>query len=659
MNFRPDIEGLRGVAVLLVVAAHARVSGLEGGYIGVDVFFVLSGYLITGLLVRELMSDGKIRFADFYARRFRRLLPSLLLVVVCTSLLARQLLAAGEQPEQFRAAASAAIWLSNMYFAFSNFDYFSAGAQANLFLHTWSLGIEEQFYLIWPILLLSVGWSSLPDASAGLRRLRIAMPILVIFGFLVCVAWTASHPLQAFYMMPSRAWQFALGATVLLYFNGNERVGSDEKSLRWFGWAGLATVIGSALLLDDATSYPSFWVALPSLGTAAVLAAGSHSAGGAGRLLSLPPMQAMGRISYVWYLWHWPVLVLGAAVYDFEQPLVRIGLVLTSLVLAIVSHFAVEAPLRDAARFPLAPRRVLLAAAAVMVATNGFAARWSDAARQQAQDKHHQVYELARYDAPAIYRMGCDEWYSSDAVRVCEYGPVAAGKTVIAIGDSIGLQWFPAIEAAFVPHNWRLLVVTKSSCPMVDEPIFYSRIGRRYEVCERWRDAVLRFVRSTRPDLVIMGSTYTYDFNETQWREGTQRILEAIAGDAGRIAILRSTPTLPFDAPSCLSPRGRLYNWLANEERCIAPVTRGKRDDVHRWIAEAAEAYENVEIIDLTDTVCPGGLCSAERQGIVVFRDSQHLTASFARSLSGELGRRLKSSGSAALYGVAGRERSG
>ncbi|HNE02173.1 MAG TPA: acyltransferase, partial [Plasticicumulans sp.] len=163
VKFRPDIEGLRAVAVMLVVAAHARIDFLAGGFIGVDVFFVLSGYLITGLLVQELTTHGRIDLPRFYARRFRRLFPSLLVVIAISSLLGQQLLAIGEQPGQALAAASAIVWLSNFYFSFSELDYFSAGAEGNLFLHTWSLGVEEQFYLIWPALLILLATAGRPD----------------------------------------------------------------------------------------------------------------------------------------------------------------------------------------------------------------------------------------------------------------------------------------------------------------------------------------------------------------------------------------------------------------------------------------------------------------------------------------------------------------
>jgi len=648
MKFRTDIEGLRAIAVSLVVAAHAKVNGLAGGFVGVDVFFVISGYLITGLLTQELVTNGRVDLARFYARRFRRLFPALFLVLVCSCLFGQQLLAIGKQPEQALAAASAIAWLSNFYFAFSDLDYFGSGGENNLFLHTWSLGVEEQFYLIWPALLLLLTTKNRPaNGAVNLKWLRLAMPIISVLGFIACLVWTKANPIQAFYLMPARAWQFALGGAVFLYLDGNETQQGRVGLIRWTGWLGLAAILAAALLFDGNTSYPGALAALPTLGAAAILASGvSQQQTCIGRFLSLAPMQAIGRVSYAWYLWHWPVLLLGAAVSIGPMgPVVRAGLALLALGLAFASHALIESPLRDAVRFPIPSRRVLLITILIMFAGNGLAMHWHNRARQEAYNAKQQPYEQVRFDAPLIYTMGCDQWYHSDNVRACEFGSGRAGKTVVAIGDSVGLQWFPAIEAEFVPRDWRLLVITKSSCPMVDEPIFYSRIGRRYEECERWRTAALQMISQIRPELVIMGSTYTYDFNETQWREGTKRVLEAMAGSVGRIYILRSTPTLPFDAPSCLAPRGWLYQKFVNPNHCSAPVNHGKSDDVHRWLQSAASAFTNASVIDMTDVVCPEGLCRAQQQGLVVFRDSQHLSASFARSLGNKLGSRLEFDG--------------
>ncbi|MBS0382063.1 MAG: acyltransferase, partial [Proteobacteria bacterium] len=213
LGYRSDLEGLRAVAILLVVAAHTRLPHLAGGFVGVDVFFVLSGYLISGLLLQEYATNQRIDLVMFYARRLRRLLPGLLFMLLGCCVLGKLLLAPGQQTIQADAAASAALWLSNFHFAFGNTDYFSAGANSNLFLHTWSLGVEEQFYLAWPPLLMLTFCLK----RRGIPTL-VAMGCILAMSLLLSAFWMDKNPLLAFYMMPARAWQFALGAIVFAIF---------------------------------------------------------------------------------------------------------------------------------------------------------------------------------------------------------------------------------------------------------------------------------------------------------------------------------------------------------------------------------------------------------------------------------------------------------
>ena len=214
LGYRADLEGLRAMAILLVVAAHAGIPGLAGGFIGVDVFFVLSGFLITGLLTQEVATTGHIRFIDFYVRRLRRLLPALLVMVLAVVALTFLLLSPQEQRDQLPAAAMSTVWASNIHFALARLDYFSPGTETNLFLHTWSLAVEEQFYLVWPALL---AWLLGRNNTQGAVRLKTGMWSVLVASLVACVLLTRTEPLLAFYMMPLRAWQFAAGALVCLY----------------------------------------------------------------------------------------------------------------------------------------------------------------------------------------------------------------------------------------------------------------------------------------------------------------------------------------------------------------------------------------------------------------------------------------------------------
>jgi peptidoglycan/LPS O-acetylase OafA/YrhL len=637
LGYRGDVEGLRAVAILLVVAAHADAPWLAGGFVGVDVFFVLSGYLITALLLAEITTTGSIDFVAFYARRFRRLLPALLLMLVATFVLASFLLSPVDHARQGPAGAAAAVWLSNIYFAFSHTDYFSPGAEGNLFLHTWSLGVEEQFYLLWPIFLLAAARRARASGKPNPRGLQIAMIVVLAVSLVPCLLLSHADPPLAFYLTPTRAWQFALGGLAFL----SERALGGAKLRSWAGWLGLAAILGSALWLGSNVSYPGAWALLPSVGAAAVLVAGAGArAGGVSRLLSLKPLQAIGNVSYAWYLWHWPVLLLGAAVLDVHPGTTRLGLVGLSLGLAFVSYHVVEKRVTASKGWIARPVVAVVAALSAMVVVNVGALAWENDARARLAQPVFSRFERVRFDLPAIYAMGCDDWIDSSAVRICEFGRADAPHVAVAIGDSVGLQWFPAMAAVFDKPDWRLLVITKSSCPMVDETIFYARIHREYTECTTWRKAAIARIGELKPDLVMLGSSVVYDLAETQWIEGTARVLEPLAKAAQRVYVLQPTPLLPFDGPSCLAPRSRLQEIIAPRD-CSSPADDRRTQDLARWLRSAAQRFPNAVVVDMNDVVCPGGRCSAEQRGTIVYRDAQHLTAEFTLSLADELGARL------------------
>jgi peptidoglycan/LPS O-acetylase OafA/YrhL len=649
LGYRGDIEGLRAVAILLVVAAHAGMPWLSGGFVGVDVFFVLSGYLITGLLLQDIESKGHLQFAGFYARRFRRLLPALLAMLAGTGLVAAVVIAPAAQSDQALAAATASLWLSNLHFAFGQLDYFSPGAAQNLFLHTWSLGVEEQFYLVWPALVaLVVRCTSHRENRHS--RLKWTMGAIAAISLVACILLTRSMPQMAFYMMPMRAWQFATGALTWLYFNPSGEHSSSELAKdsahetwrRFAGWLGLFVVIAAGVAFDPNHAYPGWRAMLPTAGAAAIIAAGTGAGrSGVSRVLAWQPLQSIGRVSYAWYLWHWPVLLLGDAIIGHAGVGARIGLVILSLLLALASYRWIESPIRHQARLVSRPGVTVLGALALMVMANVLCITWLNAADKRATQPSQQRFSQAHEDAPLIYAMGCDDWFYSDKVNVCAFGTKGAARTAVLMGDSIGAQWFPAVASVFDGPDWRVLVVTKSSCPMVDEPIFYPRIGRMYTECSTWRANALKQIAAMHPDVIILGSTQTASLEETQWVEGTTRLLQVISGSTGHVYIVRGSPNLPFDGPDCLAARDWPV-WLRSwRRRCTAPASTAHDEDVSRWLQQASRRFSNASVLDMTDAICLHGQCDAERNGVIVFRDTQHLTATFVKSLSGAFAQHL------------------
>lgn len=627
MTFRPDLQGLRALAVSLVVLAHAEVPGFAGGFIGVDVFFVLSGYLISAMLVTEHARSGRIAMARFYARRLRRLMPALLAMMTLTTAAAAWLLSQDEARAMLASTPFAASWTSNLFFALRTLDYFDELGTRDLFLHTWSLGVEEQFYLIWPPLLAGVLWLS----TRAVRPLA-ALAALTLLGMLACVVWTQLAPIHAFYQMPARIWQFALGACVF-FACGREHRHPGRQTPALALACGLSTIVASAMLFDSNTPYPGLHALAPSIGTALVIAAGTA-------VLRNPLADArlgwIGDRSYSIYLWHWPVLTLGAALGFDHRATETGGLLLLTLLLSMLSYRLIELPFWKGRLSHFAPRPVMLTG--VLAITIAFAgslhALWAPpSAERPKRDPARDI----RLDMPVIYRMGCDRWISSATLSPCVFGEERATHTAMFIGDSVGAQWFSAFPEIYPAPQWRIVVHTKSACPIVDEDIFYKRIGRIYDVCREWREAALEEIVAQRPDVVVIGSANTRNLDARQWTDGSRRVFAQLSPHVGQVIVIAGTPKLGIDGPGCIV-RAR-----ENAAFPLVRTCRGKPVDdlVHETIGhlrEASRGFDNVAVIDPTELVCPKDSCSAiTPDGTPVFRDHQHLTDTFARAATPRL----------------------
>ncbi len=631
-QFRPDIEGLRGLAVAVVVAFHCGIPTLSGGFVGVDVFFVLSGYLITGLLVAEVRSTGTIDLARFYARRVRRLLPAMAVMVIATLLVAAIILAPQELALAARAARATAVNLANVFFGLDAADYFAGDVRTNPMLHMWSLAVEEQFYLFWPFLLLSV-WR-FRSSRGALAALLLAASAVSLAG---CIYLTAHGSIFAFYGLHTRAWEFGLGGLASLIVRG--ALALPRGAWLAIGWTGLLLIVGSAVLVTAEVGFPG-WVALvPVIGTCAALFAGSElPRRGVGVLLGSRPFQVVGGLSYSWYLWHWPFLVLGMVLLpDLEVP-GKILLALAALLAAALTHWLLENPIRFHPYLLPRPMATLLLGAALsglcFVAAFG-CLRLADALASTPQMGQ---ISAAATDISDMYLDGCIS--GSAQVETCEFGVRAAATRVVLFGDSDAIQWFNAVEQIAAARGWRLTTVVKFGCPAAD-----VRPREGFAA----RDALQR-IKAIAPGLVIMASATAYirestpadaaSFADEAWQAATRRTLESLAAAGIRVVAIRATPLPPFDVPTCLARALRHQSSFPG--RCAFPATPALSPEIFRAEQAGGHGIPGVGFIDMTPSLCDDRTCPAMRDGMVVYRDDQHLTGRFSASLAEALEGRLR-----------------
>jgi len=668
---RRDIEGLRAVAVLLVVLSHAGLTAVAGGYVGVDVFFVISGFLITTLLVRELATTGRISLTRFYARRAVRLLPASTVVVAVTLAGAWLWLSPVRIAEYAGDALASAGYAVNIRLAVAGTDYF-ATATPSPFQHFWSLAVEEQFYLGWPLLILG---------TFAVRRRRRLLALVLTLLTVASLAYSAYELTRAapwaYFGLPSRAWELGAGALVAL---GSARL---ARLPRWavpvLGWGGLAAIVGAACGYGDGTPFPGFAALPPVLGAAAIIAAGCASAGGVGRLLGRAPLQSIGRVSYGWYLWHWPVLVLAPAALGRDLGLgARLALCGAALLLAYASWRFVENPVRHRRALTARPVRGLglglalsgtAAALALITAANppavpvGADAIDTRAVLAAAADPQDTLTKLiaaadrtgrvpgnltpslagAAKDMVKPQTDGCHLTLTSPEVTPrCTYGRPGATTTVVLFGDSHALQWFPAFEKLANLHSWRLISLTRSSCSPAEVPVINSKLKRVYRECDSWRDSALARIRALRPQLVVVSSSTGYrgalaghpSDPDGLWATAWARLFATLRPAAGQLALLGDTPFLSRDPADCLAAAGALVS------ACAEPASTVLRDPLWRSIVSDAAQRAGVPVIDPVPWLC-GQRCPTVVGNLLVYRDTNHLTSAYAEMLELVLDARL------------------
>jgi peptidoglycan/LPS O-acetylase OafA/YrhL len=632
-RFRGDIEGLRGVAVLLVVLGHLT-GWPRGGFIGVDVFFVISGFLITGLLVAEHERTGRVSLRGFYVRRVRRLLPAGVLVLVVTDLVATLLLL----PSRAHATAVDSLWalgfLANVHFAALGTDYFSITRAPSAVQHYWSLSVEEQFYLLWPALVLLTFALARRRAVAGRRVLLGVVGAVVVLSLAWSVLSTARTPAAAYFSSPARAWELGVGALLAL---------TSRRLPAAFAWAGAAGLAVSVVVITPATHVPGYALVLPVLATAAVLGAGGDRVG-----LATPPLRYVGRISYSLYLWHWPCVILGAAVPGGATAAGKAALLALALALSVASYHLVEEPFRRRPSRAVEPAwrvrvvtpayaalLVLSLVAAFVVTEPGTGRHLPSLVAQGAALPNQIAAGLDRSSWPAgldaeLVDAGAPEWLHDRCLDVsdinaarCTYGPPAGAPSVALLGDSVAVSWLPALRRVAGLRRARIHVLTRRQCPNLR--------GVVSPHCAQHQDWAIAAVRRLRPDLLVLSSRYEGAPTPEQWRQGTAAMLAALAPYAKRIVLLAPPPDTA-NLQSCFTRHSQPAD-------CTAPVSE-------RWRryagAERVAAAGRAQFVDPRPWFCSGGRCPAVVSDQPVMFDGRHLTAAYARAIAPQMAGALR-----------------
>jgi peptidoglycan/LPS O-acetylase OafA/YrhL len=630
IRFRPDIEGLRAVAVCLVVLYHAGVPFLHGGFIGVDIFFVLSGYLITSLLAKELDTSSGINLPRFYARRVRRLLPASSLVVVVVCLI--QVVAASPiaQMEILKAALTTTLYGSNFYFAHIQSHYFSRDLAPSPLLHTWSLAVEEQIYFVWPIFLLV-----LTRAVRNVRIQVLVIAAITALSFIGCIWLTSANPIAAFYLSPPRAWEFSIGGMLALM--PTHWLTGRESLSKWLGVAGLFALALCGVLIADSAKFPGYIAAIPVLATLAALQAGAGAPSSpAARWLNWRPLQYLGGISYSLYLWHWPVLIMAPEILHNDSAAFRAGCVALSVALAAMTHIAVENPVRFNSF--LVSRSLLslgIVALSMTIGVGGFAVWWAALNHSAQFRKFNQV----RNDVPAFYATGCAADLIDASPKLCSFGETSRPEsTMVLFGDSHAAQWFPALRAIADSRHWKLVTIVKSACSPMNIKIL--RNARDIEACERWRMLAIAEIDEIHPDIVIIATSSLYRQRDSaslidamDWEKGSRDTFLALASPGVAVRLLRDTPHADYDVPHCLAQLA----WNGRATCPPLPRTKALSPDIYQAQLRAAANIDNVKIIDMSDAICGKDTCETEQGDIVKYRDSDHMTSSYMENLAGAL----------------------
>ena len=630
---RADIQGLRAVAVLAVILYHFGVPFVPGGFVGVDVFFVISGYLICSSLVREAERTGRIGLLAFWARRAKRLLPNALLTITAILVVSAALLPGFRYERIAEDGLAATVFVANYVFAGNAVDYFRMQDPPSPFLHFWSLSVEEQFYAGLPILLV------LGLARGKTRPRRAAAIVLgaLLAGSFACSLFvTQQNQPMAYFHTETRIWQLAVGGLAGLYVMSaalpQPRIG---RAMAWAGALGVAFAV--AWITGD-VRYPGAYALLPTVATVLLLLGAADRDPLLRQVLCTAPARWVGDRSYSLYLWHWPIIVFAAALWPASGPALAAAAIAVFVAAALAYRF-VEAPIHFRPLGAAGARRVLPGALA-SIAIIGLAAFASPrlAVSPHSAEREQAILAASR-DFGRNYPDRCHLLFEEVDQPACRYGGADAERRVVLFGDSHAAQWFAPLLAASEEKGWAFHSWTKTACPSADVSIWYPPTKSVYRECDLWREKVFDDIAALRPDVVVIANYSHYDgwlldrdggtvargrAGLDLWRTALERAVGRLLASGARVVLIRDNPRQYAGFRDCLAG--------AEADTCGRP----RREALEGYNVEEQirAALPAVTVMDFTDDLCSAAWCPAERDGRILYQDDHHLTATFAETFA-------------------------
>jgi peptidoglycan/LPS O-acetylase OafA/YrhL len=702
-SFRADIQGLRAVSVLLVALNHAGVSALSGGYVGVDVFFVISGFLITGWLLRRTDQYGVVPFRKFYAARARRILPAASLAIILISLASYHWLNYVRALGVFRDAVWSAFFAANIRFSEIGTDYFARNAPPSPLQHFWTLAVEEQFYIVWPALMAAAifivpGRGEAEGVGRAARRRIVAvLGVIIVVSLTFSIHETSDNQVAAYFSTLARAWEFGIGALLAVMVGSANSVPSPLRGMA--GWVGLGGIVVAAVTFTSSTPFPGYAAALPVMSAALVIAAGVGHAPGwsVGRVIGRQPLRLIGDVSFGFYLWHWPFLIIPMEYLGHPLGLgTNLGLLSLAFGVSLLTYFLFENPIRYslALQSPmvalrlwpatvlavvvvaelgmghiyagLQPARTFLPAPAVTHTANTYNLKARKHRKEQTDGTRDPYVKAVRTSVtparekqgvpsnliPAPVDLAADEFNlgtscsagfgSGTSSAMCRMGDLSAHRTLVVFGDSHAQMWMPALLAFARAYHWTLVPVVKQGCTA----IVWSRAASVEKgPCKHWFMWAMHKIADLRPAATVLATSYSGDAGNGDPTAihlsavGVNTAMRALWRRTQKLVVLEDIPYPGRDPVDCLLANG------ATLRSCTFAENPAYTDNLDPQVAQEAELY-GVAFMPTLQWFCANKQCPMVIGHIIAYADGAHISTTYATQLraafSAELAAEIK-----------------